>query len=73
MKIMSCQRFSIHQQCMVILSSHHRILPFYFSKGYCIVEFKNTKEHIQKETPDNLNKSINEVGKNEHNVIIACG
>ena len=38
-----------------------------------IVKLTNTKEYIQKETPDNLKKIINEVGKNEHDGIIACG
>ena len=70
---MSYQRFKINHKSMVILSSHHRILPSYFSKGSRIVKLTNTKEYIQKETPDNLKKSINEVGKNEHDGIIACG
>ena len=70
---MSYQRFKINHKSMVILSSHHRILPFYFSKGYHIVKLTTNKEHIRRETPDNFKKSIKEVGKNEHNGIIACG
>ena len=58
---------------MTFFLCHHSILPFSFSKGYRIVELKITKEHIQKETPDNLKKSINKIDKNEHDGIIACG